>query len=124
MKMERLTPINELSDFKNFGGEISYKTKFEIDRATFSELIIDEVYETAEVKLNGKNLGLSWWGNNSFKIDGKLKRGKNKLEIKVTTLLANYCASLKDNKTTQYWFARYKDKTPVKCGLAGKVRLR
>ncbi|MCK5701056.1 MAG: hypothetical protein KAI29_07885, partial [Cyclobacteriaceae bacterium] len=106
------------------GGEISYKTKFEIDKATFSELIIDEVYETAEVKLNGKYLGLSWWGNNNFKIEGKLKRGKNKLEIKVTTLLANYCASLKENETTQYWYARYKDKTPVKCGLVGKVRLR
>ncbi|MCK5277098.1 MAG: hypothetical protein KAK04_01150, partial [Cyclobacteriaceae bacterium] len=123
IELNKLIPINELSDFKNFGGEISYETQFEIGDTNFSVLTIDEVYETAEVKLNGNNLGLSWWGNNKFEINGSLNRGKNKLEIKVTTLLANYCSSLKNNKTTQYWTSRYKDKTPVKCGLVGKVRL-
>ncbi|MCK5368561.1 MAG: hypothetical protein KAQ62_08405, partial [Cyclobacteriaceae bacterium] len=109
IELNKLIPINELSDFKNFGGEISYETQFEIGDTNFSVLTIDEVYETAEVKLNGNNLGLSWWGNNKFEINGSLNRGKNKLEIKVTTLLANYCSSLKNNKTTQYWTSRYKD---------------
>ena len=88
-----------------------------------NELVIDEVYETAEVRLNGKLLGLSWWGNNHFDLQGRHRKGKNQLEIKVTTLLANYCASLKDNKTAQYWTSRYRDKRPVMCGLVGKIRL-
>ncbi len=124
IKMEVLKPINELADFKDFGGEIFYKIQFEVENSNFAYLIIDKVYETAEVTLNGQSLGLSWWGNNKFEIDGKLKKGSNLLEIKVTTLLANYCTSLKDNKTAKYWTSRYKDKTPVKCGLAGKVRLK
>ena len=122
--MESLVPVNELPDLKNFGGEIVYTSQFGIESTNFSELIIDEVYETAEVILNGENLGLGWWGNNIFLIDGNLKKRKNKLEIKVTTLLANYCTSLKDNKTAQFWTSKYKDKTPVKCGLAGKVWLK
>lgn len=121
--LKKLVPINELTDYENFAGEISYKTQFEIGNTNYSKLTIDEVYETAEVILNGKNIGLSWWGNNDFEIDGNLNKGINHLEIKVTTLLANYCSSLKDNKTTQYWISRYKDNSPVNCGLVGKVRL-
>lgn len=123
IKLNKLIPINELSDFENFGGEVSYKTQFENDNTNFSILTIDEVHETAEVKLNGNNLGLSWYGNNKFEINGSLRQGKNNLEIKVTTLLANYCSSLKNNKTTQYWTSRYKDKTPVQCGLVGTIML-
>jgi hypothetical protein len=121
--LEKLIPINKLTGHENFGGEINYKTQFDIQKNDFSILSIEEVYETAEVWLNGKPIGLSWWGNNEFEIHGELRKGKNKLEIKVTTLLANYCTSLKDNKTAQYWTSRYKDKTPVKCGLVGKVVL-
>ena len=123
MEMETLIPINKVTGFNDFGGEIIYETQFEPNSTTYQELVIDEVYETAEVKLNGKLLGLSWWGNNRFDLQGRLRKGKNQLEIKVTTLLANYCTSLKNNKTAQYWTSRYKDKRPVTCGLVGKIRL-
>jgi hypothetical protein len=123
ISVEKLTPINEIDGFENFGGEIIYKCQFEIDDAKYALLELNEVHETAEVSLNGEMLGLSWWGNNRFELGDKLKKGRNKLEIKVTTLLANYCASLKDNKTAQFWTSRYKDKDSVKCGLMGKVTL-
>ena len=123
MKMDKLEPINKIDGYENFGGEIIYKTQFDLRKRNFNSLIIDEVFETAEVKLNGKEAGLSWWGNNSFDIKDKLKKGKNVLEISVTTLLANYASSLKEDKTAQFWTSRYKDKTPVKCGLVGKVFL-
>jgi hypothetical protein len=121
--IEGLEPINEIAGFENFGGEIIYKCQFENDEDKYTFLELDEVYETAEIRLNGKMLGLSWWGNNRFELGGALRKGRNKLEIKVTTLLANYCKSLKDNKTAQIWTSRYTDKSPVKCGLVGKVQL-
>jgi hypothetical protein len=121
--LEKLQPVDEIAGFENFGGEIIYKCQFEIADAKYSVLELHEVHETAEVFLNGQLLGLSWWGNNLFELGDELRKGSNRLEIKVTTLLANYCASLKDNKTTQFWTSRYKDKSPVKCGLLGKVTL-
>ena len=124
IELPALKAINELEEFKDFGGEIIYKTRFETSSKDFTTLVIEEVYETAEVWLNGKLLGLSWWGNNVFLLSNRLKKGKNTLEIKVTTLLANYALSLKENATAQFWTSRYKDKKPVKIGLVGKVSLR
>ena len=115
--------INQIPASKDFGGEIIYKTEFEVAENNYATLSLDQVYETAEVYLNGELIGLSWWGNNQFDLRKELRKGKNSLEIRVTTLLANYAKSLKDNKAAQYWTSRYKDKKPVKCGLAGKVIL-
>lgn len=123
ISLEKLTPVNEIAGFENFGGEIIYKCQFESVDDKFSWLDLDEVYETAEVSLNGKVLGLSWWGNNRFELGDELKKGRNRLEIKVTTLLTNYCVSLKNSKTAQIWTSRYKDKKPMKCGLVGRVTL-
>jgi len=122
--LDKLQLINKLSGFENFGGELLYETQFEVANIDYSILSIDEVYETAEIRLNGESLGLSWWGNNQFMLKNSLEKGKNRLEIKVTTLLANYCSSLKSNKTAHIWTSRYRDKSPVKCGLPGKVYLK
>ena len=123
LTLESLLPINEIQGYYNFGGEIDYYTEFNLEDKDFSNLTIEEVYETAEVKLNGDKIGLSWWGNNSFDIKRKLKTGKNTLEIRVSTLLANYTASLQESETAKIWTSRYKDKKPVSCGLVGKVLL-
>ncbi len=123
LTMDELKSITEIQDLQNFGGDIIYKTEFNLPQLQYSILKLEEVYETAEVTLNGQNLGLSWWGNNQFDLQGKLRKGKNILEIKVTTLLANYCGSLKENKTAQHWTSRYRDEIPLKCGLTGKVML-
>ena len=122
-ELESLKPINEIDGYYNFAGEIYYYTEFNLEDNNYKFLNIEEVHETAEVKLNGDKVGLSWWGNNSFNVTGKLRKGENTIEIKVTTLLANYATSLKESKTAQFWTSRYKDKRPVTCGLVGKVLL-
>ena len=124
MVIEKLNLIQNMDGFEHFAGEIGYKTNFSSKKRNYTTLTIDEVYETAEVILNGDNIGVSWWGNNAFDIKGKIRKGQNTLEIKVTTLLANYASWLENSKTAQFWTSRYKDKSPVKCGLAGKVTLR
>jgi hypothetical protein len=64
--LDSLKPINQINDFQDFGGDIVYKTEFEISDEQYSCLQLEEVYETAEVMLNGKNIGLSWWGQQSI----------------------------------------------------------
>lgn len=122
-QLEKLKLINELSGYSDFGGEITYRLQFQTTDNSYHWLNIEEVYETAEVILNGKKIGLSWWGNSKFELGRSLKKGNNKLEIKVTTLLANLCSSLKDNKTAQSWTNRYEDKSPVLCGINGRIYL-
>ncbi len=121
--LTELKPINTMPGFENFGGDIIYKTGFTVEKQEYTTLMIDEVFETAEVFLNNKSIGVSWWGNNRFDLKGRLKKGRNVLEIRVTTLLANYCQSLENNETAQFWTSRYKDKNPVHCGLAGEIKL-
>jgi hypothetical protein len=124
LTLNALQPLQEIDKISDFGGSITYKCTFELETNDYSELLLDKVYDTAEVFLNGHKLGLSWYGNNSFELNDKLRNGKNSLEIKVTTLLANYMASLEDNPVARHWTRRYRDQTPVNCGLAGKVMLR
>jgi len=121
--LNTLEPINHLAGFQDFGGEIIYETSFGLADKAFTHLKLTEVYETAEIWLNGKSVGLSWWGNITFELQGSLQKGENTIKIKVTSLLANYCASLQNNKTAKFWTGKYKAKSTVKIGLVGKITL-
>jgi hypothetical protein len=46
--------------------------------------------------------------------------GDNELEVRVTTVLSNYCRTLKDNRMAMVWAADHK---PVSTGLIGPVAL-
>ena len=50
-----------------------------------------------------------------------LKDGNNEIEIHYTTVLANYCRSLKDNPVAQHWTKEFTE--PVATGLQGPVNL-
>jgi hypothetical protein len=86
---------------------------------------LGKVAETAEVILNGKNLGVKYWGERVFDISDAVIEGKNELEIKVTTLLWNYCNSLtmEENPMAKLWADRnrIKDNKPLPVGLIGPV---
>ncbi len=71
-----------------------------------------------EVYLNGKLLGLNWYGQPLFPLENKLINGKNLLEIKYTTVLSNYALSLKENPTAQLWTKRF-EKIPI--GLDSQI---
>ena len=74
----------------------------------------------AEVALNGKPLGVRWYGRHIYDGRDALKQGKNTLEIKVTTVLSNYLRSLKDNPNAMRFGHWYQ---PKPAGLVGPVRL-
>ncbi|APY11630.1 hypothetical protein BWZ22_10415 [Seonamhaeicola sp. S2-3] len=120
--------MTELIDFSqstdttqtSFAGEIIYKTT--IDKAEdFTHIDLGDVNEgVTELYVNGKKVGKRWYGKAIYPIKSCLKQGANSIEIRYTTVLANYCKSL-NNPLTIRWTRVYKDK--VSTGVQGPVKL-
>ena len=114
----------------NFAGDVSYKTTFSLAKTCYSKIAVGQVHGVAEVYLNGKCIGKTWYGNHELSIDNKiLKIGENQLEIKYTTVLWNYCRTLTNNQAVMYWI-RWKDWTeqgeiraPFPQGVSGPLLL-
>ena len=121
-KMDNLMDFSKSTDStqNTFGGEIIYKmTVNNIDG--FTHLDLGDVNEgVTELFINGKNIGKHWYGKAMYPVEGSLKDGENDIEIHYTTVLANYCKSLKDNPMTYEWTKRYKDLVPT--GIEGSVK--
>ena len=89
-----LMPWSNHSDFgiKHFSGTATYHKSFEVSKADAAKtawLELGTVAALAEVKLNGKNLGIVWTAPWKVELTGALKAGSNKLEIEVTNPWAN-----------------------------------
>ena len=120
--------MNELIDFSksedknqsSFGGEISYKITLN-NNGNYTHLDLGNVNGgVTELYVNGKKVGKRWYGEAVYAIADYLEQGENKLEIKYTTVLANYCKSI-DNPLTNVWTRHYKDLVSI--GLQGPVEL-
>ena len=72
------------SDLPYFSGNMKYKTVFNSDNCEFNILDLGYVGETAEVTLNGTNIGVRLFPPYEFDMSGVLKQGENELEILVT----------------------------------------
>jgi hypothetical protein len=123
-EIESLDDVAKMQGSETFGGTIIYRKTFEANK--LSKLNLGKVAETAEVTLNGKNLGVKYWGERSFDISKSInENGQNELEIKVTTLLWNYCNSftMEENPMAKLWADRnrIKDNKPLPVGLIGPV---
>jgi len=100
----------------SFAGVVTYSGTFNSDGAGEWIRLGDTNKGVTEVLLNGKSVGLNWYGEPLFNIKGALRNGENLLEIKYTTVLSNYVMSLENNPTAAKWTAGYR-KIPV--GLSG-----
>jgi len=123
IQLSELTDLSKLKETESFGGTIIYHKTIPLIKNCFKELNVGKVAETAEVILNGKNLGVKWWGEKTFDISDARIDGENKLEIKVTTLLWNYCNSktMEENPIAKHWANANRDKSnkPLPVGLIG-----
>jgi len=123
-KLQKLEDLAFIEGLENFAGSAVYSINFNSQETGYTILNLGHVHEIAEVSLNGKNLGVKWWGNRSYDISGLIREDGNVLEIKVTNILFNYVKSMKGNQVAEYWIGRSrsrKDKYPT--GLIGPVRL-
>lgn len=122
MSMPQLKDLKD-TEYVNFMGDITYTATVKIDGKNLPKYLnLGEVHEIAELKINGKPLGVRWFGNRTYDVSGLLKAGYNVIEVKVTTLMGNYMQTLKDNKVAERQVI--KRKHPIKSmGLLGPVKL-
>jgi hypothetical protein len=117
--------MEDLMDFKDakneairtFAGTVFYTTILE-KSDNINSLLLKNVNEAVtELFVNGKSAGMNWYGRHQYDVSKLCEPGPYKIEIKLTTTLANYCMSIKDNPTAQAWTGRYKG--PFSSGLLG-----
>jgi hypothetical protein len=120
---DRLFEFGDQDDYRiaSFAGKVDYHTTFELSESDWAFLDLGRERHISEVKLNGKSVGVKWWGRHLYLLpEGRLKKGANKLEISYTTTLANYTHSLTANEVAQRWTNLQK---PDPVGLKSDVRL-
>lgn len=121
---DTLKDIKDLQDFMNFAGTIIYRNYIVITDLKPSFLNPGKVYGISELKVNGKDCGIKWYGRRIFRIGEQLVRGDNLIEIKVTTTMGNYMKSLTDNPIAQYWTNEKNKIQPLQSmGLIGPVTI-
>ncbi|MCX8036267.1 MAG: glycosyl hydrolase [Candidatus Sumerlaeia bacterium] len=91
---DRLVPWNEHSheNIKYFSGTASYRKTVALDATQAKHLVrlnLGEVRHIAEVKVNGLSCGTVWTAPWIADLTGKVRPGKNELEITVTNLWVN-----------------------------------
>lgn len=123
-EMKVLHDLKEGSDYVHFGGTVTYKTTFDIEKIDLYRFLnLGKVYGISEVSVNGKPLETKWYGHRIYPIEGLLHKGTNTLEVKVTTVMGNYMKSLLDNEIAQYWTNKGRKDQPLhSMGLAGPVQ--
>lgn len=83
---------NENPEIKHFSGTATYTTKLKADAVPTGEravLDLGDVQVLAEVKVNGKSLGLLWKPPFRVDVTDALKARENEIEVSVTNLWAN-----------------------------------
>ena len=94
--MEKLISWSEHSDpgVRSFSGTAACAKTFSVPRAMVVDnqhvyLDLGKVQVMAQVKLNGRDLGILWKSPYVMDVTGVLKAGDNDLEIRVTDLWVN-----------------------------------
>ena len=111
------------SSFVNFMGTVVYKTTVTLDGKNLPKYIdLGKVADICELKVNGKDAGMKWFGERIYDISPYVRGGENTIEVKVTTLMGNYIQTLKDNRAAQRFVLR-RNQPYVSAGLIGPVKL-
>ena len=102
------TPLFDLSKddaTKYFAGTVTYSAKVPTENRKFSVIDLGEVYGVSEVFVNGKPLGVKWYGNRVFPVpEGLVDGPETEVTVKVTTVLGNYMKSLEGtNPEARRW---------------------
>ncbi|MDP4224524.1 MAG: glycosyl hydrolase, partial [Bacteroidota bacterium] len=123
-RLDKLADLRELPDYVNFAGTVIYRNSIMISDPKPRFLNLGKVYGVAEVKVNGTDCGVRWYGRRIFDLADRLVPGENLIEIKVVTTMGNYMKSLKDNPIAQYWTNEKNKVQPLQSmGLIGPVTL-
>jgi hypothetical protein len=122
-RMETPTDLKD-TDYVHFTGTVVYRKTITVHDTAGATLNLGKVYGLSEVKINGADCGVTWYGNRIYDISEKLHVGENEIEIQVVTTMGNYMKTLTDNKVAERWVNRPGRPQPLQSmGLAGPVTL-
>jgi hypothetical protein len=102
----------------HFGGQAIYRKTFRLSEAQAALVLcldLGEVHGLSDVSLNGRALGVRWWGRQQYDVRGALRVGDNVLTVAIATQLGN--AMQHAGQRYASWFA------PIPSGLCGPVSL-
>lgn len=85
--MDTIGFLHELKGYEDKAGTVQYTTEIEIEKLGHTILELNEVYETAQVFVNGESAGIKLCKPYVFDITNCIKKGKNHLCIEVTNTL-------------------------------------
>lgn len=131
---DKLISWPELADpkIRYFSGAATYSKQITVSEAWLRgskrvELDLGRVHELATVTVNGRKLGTAWHAPYKVDLTGALRRGKNRLEIKVVNLWPNRLIGDKQPGVKPVTYApqaKYTANSPLMpSGLIGPVRL-
>ena len=119
-----LNDLKEMPEYQSFAGTVIYRNTFLKTGEGPSYLDLGTVLGIAQLKVNGKDLGVRWFGRYLYHIQPAVKAGENTIEIAVTTTMGNYMKSLTDNPVAQYWTNGKRKPQPMRSmGLLGPVTI-
>ena len=129
--LDALKDLKDMPEWAAFSGVVTYRIEFTAGsgRAAGGEALpawlnLGRVMGVSEVVLNGKELGVQWYGRRIISVAGAVQAGRNVLEVKVATSMGNYMKTLKDNPVAQYWTnEKRKDQPLQSMGLIGPVTI-
>jgi len=105
---------------KTFGGTVVYKCTFDIKNENYDYISLGKVKGVAEVFINGKSLGVNWWGEKIFDMRECVKKGENQLKVELVTPVFNHLKARKDFEGPRGW---RKQDGPISLGVLGPVKL-
>jgi hypothetical protein len=133
VQMESLAPLNESDDpgVRYFSGIASYTSSFELpagrtrDQALWLDL--GAVGDVAEVFVNGKTAGITWFPPYRVDVTDLVRRGQNDVEVRVANLWVNRLIGDKQPGAAPITFTAaptYEPDAPLRpSGLMGPVQL-
>lgn len=120
MEIQSLTDLSQLQETKDFAGTAVYSKILTLENEQYDCIDLGNVQGVAELIVNEKNLGVKWYGDYTFNVKDVLKKGENKISVKVVTITGNYLKTQRENKVAQK-FVKNLDFYPM--GMMGKVRM-
>jgi hypothetical protein len=120
IELETLKDLVDIPETKNFAGTVIYEKTVDLNRNDLNYIDLGNVQGVSELTLNGKNLGVKWYGAHVYDIKKAVKPGANKLSVRLTTITGNYLKGLINNPVAQRWT---RNQPYYSMGILGPVRI-
>ena len=95
IELTSLRSWREIPELYDFAGTVRYETSIQLagrqlDRRTLWELDLGDVYEVADLWVNGRQVATSWTPPHRLDVTEFLKPGRNAIRVDVANLLKNH----------------------------------